>query len=339
VARRTRPAPPARGTPGPAHPLLQLERAGSADDRVLHAPGAAPVRRGELLRRARGIASGLIRMGVSPGDEVLLVFTPGIAAVEAALGALAAGAVIRLVDPFEPADLADGLRFHDGDLALTVAAAPGPTGIARVLPGLVAAEARVGRELPRVVVRGVRGVTAPLVAPRQLDWSRALAAGPPGAPQAPLRAAPGGPEGLICWDPVVPGVRRLADAQILEEQVDWLRELVPVRADRLWISPGFGAPVGVSGGLLAPLLAGHGLVLDPAPRFDAGRAWALLARERVDVVITTSVGVRALRRSRPGRRPPALPALRQIVCLAGRPDPAHLRWLMRTFPGVELTLA
>jgi acyl-coenzyme A synthetase/AMP-(fatty) acid ligase len=339
VARRTRPAPPARGTPGPVHPLLQLERAGAADDVVLRVPGAPPLRRAELVRRARVLGDGLIRMGVSPGDEVLMVLPPGTAAAEASFGALAAGAIIRLVDPFDPVDLVDGLRFHDGELALTVAAAHGPSGLAPVLPALAAAEVRSGRELPRVVVQGVRGVLAPLVAPRQLDWSRVLPRKRIGVPLSPLRAAPGGLEGLICWDPVVPGVRRLADAAILQEQLDWLRELVPARAERLWISPGFSAPVGVSGGLLAPLLAGHGLVLDPAPRFEVGRAWALLARERVDVVITTSWGVRALRRSRPGRRPPALPALRQIACLAGRPDPAHLRWLMRTFPGVELTLA
>jgi len=268
-----------------------------------------------------------------------MVLPAGLAAAEATFGALAAGAVIRLVDPFDPVDLADGLRFHDGELGLTVAAAPGPAGLRPLLPALAAAEARVGRQLPRVLVRGVRGVVAPLEAPRQLDWARLLAGGPAAGARPALRSAPGGAEALICWDPVVPGVRRLVDALILQGQVDWLRELVPEPAERLWISPGLGAPVGLSGGLLAPLLAGHGLVLDPAPRFDAGRAWALLARERVDVVITTSMGVRALRRFRPGRRPPSLPALRQICCLAGRPDPAHLRWLMRTFPGVELTLA
>jgi len=100
---------------------------------------------GELVRRANGIAAGLVEAGVRPGDRVALHMTRDAQAVAAVLGIVAAGAAYVPLDPSYPAEHM-AMTLDDAACRAVIADAPGRAAVAAVagIP-VLESEALAGR--------------------------------------------------------------------------------------------------------------------------------------------------------------------------------------------------
>lgn len=230
--------------------------AGRSDERVLVADEAGRVRTwtyAALLEDVAAFAGALRFLGVTEGSAVPLLLPAGPELVQALLATWRLGAVAYVLPPgSEAAEVAESLVALAPPVLLTAADAPWTEALSTA--------AAQGAAPGSVVVRSTPGVETALTEPRDLDWDFVVRAGRQDpAPCArrrsedPAYAVPG----AAGWETYLGGDAALraagaADALRLGEGVTWWAPL-PVASD-----------VGVTFGVLAPLISGAAMVVSGA---------------------------------------------------------------------------
>ncbi len=170
--------PDASTPPGPGAPIPTLlgdllgTGAARGADRPALREGNRTLSYGELLALAQDVASGLLALGLGPGDRVAIYLPKTVPMVAAAFGTALAGGVFVPVNPvLKGTQVAHIVR--DSGARVLVTAAPRLAAVASALADCPA--------LDRIVLTD-RAAPAGAGAPAQLDWDTLLAGGRGGRP-------------------------------------------------------------------------------------------------------------------------------------------------------------
>jgi propionyl-CoA synthetase len=287
----------------------------------------------ELLDQTARFAGALRRLGVGPGDRVLLYMAMVPEAVIAMLACARIGAVHSVVfGGFAAHELA--VRIDDARPTVVVATSCGIE-VERVVPYqpiLDAALAEASHRPGHCVVVQRPQAAADLTAGRDLTWTEALAGADP-ADCVPVRATDplyilytsgttGRPKGVVRDN----GGHAVA--------LRWsMREIFDIGPGEVfWAASDVGWVVGHSYIVYGPLLAGATTVLyegKPVGTPDAGAFWRVLAQHRVKALFTAPTAIRAIRRQDPDGELLAgrdLSALRTLFLAGERLDPETYAW-------------
>jgi acyl-CoA ligase (AMP-forming) (exosortase A-associated) len=165
--------PDASTPPGPGAPIPTLlgdllgTGAARGADRPALREGNRTLSYGELLALAQDVASGLLALGLGPGDRVAIYLPKTVPMVAAAFGTALAGGVFVPVNPvLKGTQVAHIVR--DSGARVLVTAAPRLAAVAGALADCPA--------LDRIVLTD-RAAPAGAGAPAQLDWDTLLAGG------------------------------------------------------------------------------------------------------------------------------------------------------------------
>jgi propionyl-CoA synthetase len=287
----------------------------------------------ELRDRVALAAGALRRLGVGPGDRVLLYLAMVPEAVIAMLACARLGAVHSVVfGGFGAHELA--VRIDDATPTVIVATSAGiePTRVVPYLPMLDAAMAEA-RHKPRVRVIVQRPqCPAELTTGLDVSWDVALAAAQP-APCVPVRATDplyvlytsgttGRPKGVVRDNG--------GHAVALRWSMPNIFDTGP--GEVFWAASDVGWVVGHSYIVYAPLLAGATTVLyegKPVGTPDAGAFWRVVDEHRVTTLFTAPTAIRAIKKEDPTGRLLAgrdLSALRTLFLAGERLDPQTYTW-------------
>ncbi|UIJ72384.1 AMP-binding protein [Aurantimonas sp. HBX-1] len=245
--------------------------------------GAAPARTlsyGELARRSRGLAAGLARRGVRRGDRVAIVLPQGFEAAVAHLAVYRLGAIaVPLSQRFGPDAL--GFRLAAAGARVVVIAADGLATLRAVTEDLPALE--------HVVVVGAAAE------PGLLDFARLEREGGDGGMAA---TGPDDPAMIIFTSGTTgPPKGALHGHRVLLGHLPGMRfhhEGFPAADDRLWTPSDWAWAGGLLNALLPSLYFGVPVVFS-ASRFDAGDAFALMARQRIRNAFLPATALRMLK--------------------------------------------
>ncbi|MET8677993.1 propionyl-CoA synthetase [Streptomyces sp. NPDC004647] len=285
--------------------------------------------RDEVARFA-GVLSGL---GVTKGDRVV-VYLPMIPeAVIAILACARIGAVHSVVfGGFATRELA--VRIGDAQPKIVISASCGIEAGRTVpyKPLLDAALAQADHQPEHCVIHQRPQYTAEMTAPRDLDWTDAMAAAEP-VPCVPVAATDplyilytsgttGRPKGVVRDN----GGHAVALRWSMENVFD------THPGEVFWAASDVGWVVGHSYIVYAPLLTGCTTVLyegKPVGTPDAGAFWRVIAEHRVTTLFTAPTAIRAVRQKDPGGELFAkhdTGSLRYLFLAGERLDPETYHW-------------
>jgi acyl-CoA synthetase (AMP-forming)/AMP-acid ligase II len=223
----------------------------------------------DLWWRSARVAGGLVALGVQPGQRVGLAMSAGLAFIDAFFGCQVAGAVPVALGADEPGAAERGLHIAAGS-ALS----------------LVLCESEVPSTLPG-------GITC--VPVERLSHAAPLAS-PRHHPVAFVQYTSGttrAPRGAVIGQAAVLANARAIAAALASDEDDMLVAWLPLSHD-----------MGLVGTLLAPLVSGARILLQPPEQFiaDAGRTFlGLVSRHRGTVLVMPPFAYRLLARRGPPR--------------------------------------
>ncbi len=287
----------------------------------------------ELRDEVALFAGALRRLGVGPGDRVVIYVAMVPAAVIAMLACARLGAVHSVVfGGFGAPELA--ARIDDARPKVIVASSCGVEA-SRVLPYKPLLDRAIDTATHKpehCVVLQRPQLLADLVPGRDLTWDEAVAGAEP-AECVPVAATDplyilytsgttGRPKGVVRDN----GGHAVA--------LRWSMEAIFATGpgDVFWAASDVGWVVGHSYIVYAPLLTGATTVLyegKPVGTPDAGAFWRVVAQHRVDVMFTAPTAIRAVKKEDPEGKLPAgydLSSLRLLFLAGERLDPETYAW-------------
>jgi propionyl-CoA synthetase len=287
----------------------------------------------ELRDEVALFAGALRRLGVGPGDRVVIYVAMVPAAVIAMLACARLGAVHSVVfGGFGAPELA--ARIDDARPKVIVASSCGVEA-SRVLPYKPLLDRAIDTATHKpehCVVLQRPQLLADLVPGRDLTWDEAVAGAEP-AECVPVAATDplyilytsgttGRPKGVVRDN----GGHAVA--------LRWSMEAIFATGpgDVFWAASDVGWVVGHSYIVYAPLLTGATTVLyegKPVGTPDAGAFWRVVAQHRVDVMFTAPTAIRAVKKEDPEGKLPAgydLSSLRLLFLAGERLDPETYTW-------------
>jgi propionyl-CoA synthetase len=290
----------------------------------------------ELLAEVAKTAGALVRLGVEPGDRVLLYMPMVPEAVVAMLACARIGAVHSVVfGGFAARELAT--RIDDARPRVVLAASCGiePGRVVAYKPLLDEALALADHEPERCVVLQRDAGRCDLLRPRDCDWAEFLSGAEPAAPVSVSATDPlyilytsgttGRPKGVV------------RDHGGHAVALKWsLKNVYGMRpGDVFWAASDIGWVVGHSYIVYAPLLLGCTTILyegKPVGTPDAGAFWRVIAQHGVDVLFTAPTAFRAIKREDPEGTHLAgydLSRFRTLFLAGERADPDTIEWAER----------
>jgi propionyl-CoA synthetase len=290
----------------------------------------------ELRDATARFAGALLAQGVTRGDRVVIYMPMVPEAVVAMLACARIGAVHSVVfGGFAPHELAK--RIDDARPVMVVSASCGIEA-QRVIPykPLLDEALRIARhDVACCIVLQRPQATAALHAPRDLDWSQAVAAAQP-APCVAVEATDplyilytsgttGKPKGVVR--------DHGGHAVALAWSMPAIYGMQP--GDVFWAASDVGWVVGHSYIVYAPLLAGCTSILyegKPVGTPDAGAYWRVIAQHRVNALFTAPTAFRAIKKEDPAGALIArydLASLRTLFLAGERCDPDTVHWAER----------
>jgi propionyl-CoA synthetase len=288
----------------------------------------------ELRDEVALFAGALRRLGVGPGDRVVLYLAMVPEAVIAMLACARLGAVHSVVfGGFGAGELA--ARIDDARPKVIVASSCG-VDASRVLPykPLLDTAIEIARHRPaHCVILQRPQLVADLVAGRDLTWDEALEGAEP-AECVPVAATDplyilytsgttGRPKGVVRDNG--------GHAVALRWSMSALFAAGP--GDVFWAASDVGWVVGHSYIVYAPLLTGATTILyegKPVGTPDAGAFWRVVAQHRVDVMFTAPTAIRAVKKEDPDGKLLAgydVSSLRLLFLAGERLDPETYGWV------------
>jgi propionyl-CoA synthetase len=288
----------------------------------------------ELRDEVALFAGALRRLGVGPGDRVVLYLAMVPEAVIAMLACARLGAVHSVVfGGFGAGELA--ARIDDARPKVIVASSCG-VDASRVLPykPLLDTAIEIARHRPaHCVILQRPQLVADLVAGRDLTWDEALDGAEP-AECVPVAATDplyilytsgttGRPKGVVRDNG--------GHAVALRWSMSALFAAGP--GDVFWAASDVGWVVGHSYIVYAPLLTGATTILyegKPVGTPDAGAFWRVVAQHRVDVMFTAPTAIRAVKKEDPDGKLLAgydVSSLRLLFLAGERLDPETYGWV------------
>jgi propionyl-CoA synthetase len=286
----------------------------------------------ELRDLVATFAGGLVRLGVRPGDRVI-VFMPMVPeAVVAMLACARIGAVHSVVfGGFAPRELA--ARIDDARPSVIVAASCGlePTRVVEYQP-IIDAALRMTAHQPGTIVMLQRAAAPAALGENYVSWDAALDGATPADP-VPVRATDplyilytsgttGRPKGVVRDH----GGHAVALSYSM-------RTVYDIGAgDVWWTASDVGWVVGHSYIVYAPLLVGATTVMyegKPVGTPDAGAFWRIINDYGVQALFTAPTALRAIKRVDPDGAELAkydISTLRTLFMAGERLDPETLAW-------------